>query len=880
MKKTLNKILIILLVILILFNCLSCNVYAAEDAGEDAMNTIYNLLINTLGAFVGVGTWLIRMIVLAITAGIQVLISGIASLGGVTASGLMVTPFTIFFNQVPLLDIDFMSFDAPTAAINDFRTAVATWYYIMRMIATAILLLILIYIGIRMALSTMAQDKVIYRKMLADWATSLAILYLLHYFIIFVINLNSSFIEILKGVGGAEDTLGNITKFITAILLNSVSMASGFTGIVSTLVYVMIVFQTLKFLLLYLKRMITIGFLIIISPLITITYSVDKIGDQRAQALNTWMKEFCYNILIQPFHCIMYLAFANVAFSLIQANVMDGIFAVISFIPGGTIIANVANVIEDTASGNNTLAAGVLALICLKFIDDGEQIIRKIFGFEKASSLGTAVAATAAVTGLVSNAEKIGKGLAGSKIGKNMFKNVKGVMNKDVGRMKSIAGGIGSKLDKVSNGKGAGTAKNLAGGISNRVGAVASGASKKINSAKEKVKNSGAYRAAKGTAEKVRDRKEERINKRAEKLAQKTYGKSLDSLGDNEQQALRDQARQSLSPASLGKRAITGAKTFVGDNKEAVSTAVGVVAAGAMYGAGSGGIVSALLAGIGAKGTVDGAFSNTKGQLKNDVSKTMQETTSVTGQEYKTEEDRRNHLNNVKILGDMGQLSQDKVEKDLEKLIVELQKMFRGLSRQDAALAAGRVQNQLAINPQGFNLESALKEALGSRYDNLSQENKNSLSDSTKEYLTTAQNAKLYGEIQAAEKVGVSTDDLARAVAGTIAVGTMASAAFGSQDGGTSHVETRTETETEITYETKDIDNVLRETETKLQHLSESLTSGVKQDVDSTMGELKDIMKRLEATNNKSGFSTEQMTQYNAIRTKFEQTIKDINSKK
>ncbi len=41
--------------------------------------------------------------------------------------------------------------------------------------------------------------------------------------------------------------------------------------------------------------------LIIIAPLITITYSMDKMKDGQAQALNTWMREFMFNVLIQPF---------------------------------------------------------------------------------------------------------------------------------------------------------------------------------------------------------------------------------------------------------------------------------------------------------------------------------------------------------------------------------------------------------------------------------------------------------------------------------------------------------------------------------------------------------------------------------------------------
>jgi hypothetical protein len=42
-----------------------------------------------------------------------------------------------------------------------------------------------------------------------------------------------------------------------------------------------------------------VGFLILISPLITISYAIDKMGDGRAQALNNWFKEFIYNVIIQ-----------------------------------------------------------------------------------------------------------------------------------------------------------------------------------------------------------------------------------------------------------------------------------------------------------------------------------------------------------------------------------------------------------------------------------------------------------------------------------------------------------------------------------------------------------------------------------------------------
>lgn len=886
MKRTLIKMLICLLIILTLFNLtFNSNAYATSvegligsepaNEGDDAMNTIYNLLINVLGAFVGIGTWIIRILIFAITAAIQVLMSGIASIGGVAESGFMVTPFTIFFNEVPLLDIDFMDFNAPTTTINDFRTSVATWYYVMRMIATAILLLILIYIGIRMALSTMAQDKVIYKKMLVDWATSLALLYLLHYFIIFIIDLNSSFIEILKGIGNSDDSF-NITEFIKALMLSSLSPLSGFTGIASTLIYIMMIFQTLKFLFIYLKRMITIGFLIIISPLITITYSIDKIGDQRAQALNTWMKEFCYNILIQPFHCIMYLAFAGVIFKLIGgADILENVLSgVLSFIP------------SSEAGGNNSLATGILAIMCLKFVDDGEKIIRKIFGFEKASSLESTVAATAAVTGLVSNAGKLGQGFANSKIGKNMFKGVRSTVKKQGDRLGKLVGGVGSKIDKMSTEN---KAKKLA--ATNAPGESWSKMSEEKKESYRKEARDSKLTAKKGTAksfsERRKEKREERIDAEAMKIA-KARGHNWDSMTPENKEALRNEAKQNIATNSmsnkisnLGKRTISGVKSVV--NKDNIAIASGVIAAGAMYGAGSGGALSAILSGAAAAKFTSEAFSNSKGQVKKDISQTMQETTAVTGYAFENEEQKRNHLENVKFLGDMGQLSQDKVGKELENLVSKLQEIIQGLSKQEATVAAGRIQQQLKFDPNNFNLENALSQALGSKYNNLSKNNQGEVTESARQFLTTAQNAKLYEGIQTAEKMNLDTSDLAKAVATTVATSAMASAAFGSQEGsGSRHVETHTETENVTTYETEDIDSKLEDTRNQLETLSRSLAQMSREQIDSTISEINKTMERLEATNNKTAFNTTQLTQYNNIKQKLselDETVKNINNR-
>ena len=95
---------------------------------------------------------------------------------------------------------------------------------------------------------------------------------------------------------------------------------SGLEVTLWSIIYWCLLFMEIKFIWLYMKRLLMVGFLIIISPLITITYSIDKAGDGKAQAFSTWMKEFLVNVLIQPLHALIYLIFVLTANSIAASS--------------------------------------------------------------------------------------------------------------------------------------------------------------------------------------------------------------------------------------------------------------------------------------------------------------------------------------------------------------------------------------------------------------------------------------------------------------------------------------------------------------------------------------------------------------------------------
>lgn len=71
------------------------------------------------------------------------------------------------------------------------RKTVASWYYAIRNFAIVALLCVLVYVGIRMIMSTVAQDKNKYKTMFKDWLVALCLLFVMHYIMIGILNATS-----------------------------------------------------------------------------------------------------------------------------------------------------------------------------------------------------------------------------------------------------------------------------------------------------------------------------------------------------------------------------------------------------------------------------------------------------------------------------------------------------------------------------------------------------------------------------------------------------------------------------------------------------------------------------------------------------------------
>ena len=256
-----------------------------------------------------------------------------------------------------------------TSPAKEMQASISKWYIALRTIALVGLLSVLLYIGIRIILSSSsANDKAKYKNMLKDWIVAICILFTLHYMMAFMLEMTASLNHIINNnvveSSSSETPEGLTGEYKTDKLMNAVREgvgdsyedASALNTASYTIMYLALVILTGVFTVQYLKRVIYMAFLTMIAPMIALTYPLDKIKDSKAQAFSFWLREYIFNCLIQPVHFLLY--------TLLISNVGD--FAT-----------------------NNI----IYSVVALGFLVPAEKLIKEMFGMKSATPVGTLGAA-------------------------------------------------------------------------------------------------------------------------------------------------------------------------------------------------------------------------------------------------------------------------------------------------------------------------------------------------------------------------------------------------------------------------------------------------------------------------------------------------------
>ena len=236
-------------------------------------------------------------------------------------------------------------------------------------------------------LSANTKNRAKYKELIIDWIVGLAILYSMHYIMSFIITAINVFndklgasMPLLRVVGGngydtfATNLIG-LVRFCTEY--DTIAVKIGYE-----IMYIMLVGYTIKFTVIYLKRVLNIAFLTLIAPIVAFTYPIDKSIDGKAQGFSMWIKKYFFNALIQPVHYLLYYVMVSSAMGIAVKNPL-------------------------------------YAIAVLTFLTEAERLLKKIFGFDKAregmvGGLG-AVSMVSAANGVKKLVGKKGNGANSSK---------------------------------------------------------------------------------------------------------------------------------------------------------------------------------------------------------------------------------------------------------------------------------------------------------------------------------------------------------------------------------------------------------------------------------------------------------------------------------
>lgn len=242
----------------------------------------------------------------------------------------------IIFNKIPILDINFFSNKAAGqdvqegSVVNTLRNVVSTWYVSFRNLVIMSLAIIIIYVGIRMAIASIPENKAKYKKMLFGWGQALIIVLTIHYIMLIVINLNEVIVNTIKETQIQIAQERGEESIYETIRTRAYDVRFGI-GFPAMIMYVALVIIWLRFLWVYIKRSFTMIILVITAPYIGAKYAIDSSSGKKGTSFTSWLYDFVMNVFLQSVHAIVYTALISTALNLSTQSLMGFVIALVLF---------------------------------------------------------------------------------------------------------------------------------------------------------------------------------------------------------------------------------------------------------------------------------------------------------------------------------------------------------------------------------------------------------------------------------------------------------------------------------------------------------------------------------------------------------------------
>ena len=313
------------------------------------------------------------------------------------------TVYKIIFNKIEKLDIDYWGIESVETTTSDgeddgtetennegligdsprsvLKNIVSYWYGVLTTIGIGIYLAMLLYIGVRILLSSTTSSAQKYKEMLTSWGLGIVILFCFPYVMKTVVVVNETFIELLdtsaqtnyEELKEKNTTSSGFLKPEEGRNLYAVSsddammlireQAEDDVNIALSVVYLIMLGQLIVLIGVYYKRVFMMAFLITIFPIVAVLYVWEKTNKGGGRSLTTWTKEYIVLVFTQTFHAITYVVLVKAAYEafLIEGNWFIFMLSVVFLFNGEKIIRSIFGMKSSVNTIGDLAAAGATA---------------------------------------------------------------------------------------------------------------------------------------------------------------------------------------------------------------------------------------------------------------------------------------------------------------------------------------------------------------------------------------------------------------------------------------------------------------------------------------------------------------------------------------
>lgn len=114
--------------------------------------------------------------------------------GMITGMNTMPWADMIIYNSVAMLDVNFLNADS-NSMINQMGDVIRKIYFTIFSLALAFFGIAVIVMAIKLAISSIAEEKAKYKSAITNWLMAVVLLFTMHYFMAFIFYLNESVVE-------------------------------------------------------------------------------------------------------------------------------------------------------------------------------------------------------------------------------------------------------------------------------------------------------------------------------------------------------------------------------------------------------------------------------------------------------------------------------------------------------------------------------------------------------------------------------------------------------------------------------------------------------------------------------------------------------------